>query len=262
MTKEQKKDSFWFDLTEEDQYITIKDLMDQSGDKITYYILLISSSVIIAAGILLANSAILIGGMLITPLLTPVLLVSLGITTSNYLLVKKSIIKIGKSVGFVVGVSFLVALIFNLPTQEDGFFNSALFNNSFASAFLYFLVAFTSGIVATYAWVRKQIDNMLPGIAIAVSLVPPIAMVGTFIGLGNIDYARYYLLVFLFNIVGIIGGSMILFSMFKFYKSSKVIEKKLDRIERAEKENQIKKALETMTVFDSDSGRKIEDIEL
>jgi uncharacterized hydrophobic protein (TIGR00271 family) len=255
----EKEKSFWFEITKQDQYNTVNELMEESNDKVTYYLLLILSSIIIASGILLANSAILIGGMLITPLLSPVLLVALGITTGNPGLIQRSVYKIGKSVGLVMGISLITAFIFGIPTEETEFFNSAIFMNDFNSAFLYFLVAFASGIAATYAWVRKKVDNMLPGIAIAVSLVPPVAMVGAFIGTGDILYARYYLMIFLFNIIGIIGGAMILFSLFRFYNSRRIVEKNLDKVieeeqklEEKKKEEAIKLAEESITIEENE----------
>lgn len=230
-----KNNLFWLEITKEDRYIAVNELMAEEDDLFTYYFLLILSSVIIAAGIMLANNAILIGGMLITPLLTPVLLIALGMTTGNTSLIKRSLIKISKSLLVIISISFIISMIFKVP-QDKEFLSSVIFTNTADSAFLYFLVAFASGIAATFAWIRKKVDNMLPGIAIAVSLVPPVAMVGVFVAAAEFDLARFFLMVFLFNITGIIGGSMILFSMFRFYRSDNIIESNLEKMNR-QKEN-------------------------
>jgi uncharacterized hydrophobic protein (TIGR00341 family) len=240
---ESKKESFWFKVTKEDQYITVNELMSETQDQATYFILLVLSSVIIASGLLLANSAILIGGMLITPVLTPVLLVALGMTIGNSDLIKRSLLKILKSLGIIIAIALVLSFIFNVP-QDKEFFNAAIFTNTADSAFLYFLVAFASGIAATFAWIRKKVSNMLPGIAIAVSLVPPVAMVGVFIGSGAWDFARFFLMVFMFNIIGIIGGSMVLFSMFKFYNSERLVEKNIEKARQKEAEEAERKRLE------------------
>lgn len=242
-----KKASFWFRVTKEDQYITVNELMSESEDSNTYYILLVLSAVIIACGIMLANSAVLIGGMLITPVLTPVLLIALGMTIGNIGLIKRSLTKVVKSLAIILGISLLISLVFQIPQNKE-FFSTAIFTNTADSAFLYFLVAFTSGIAATFAWIRKKVSNMLPGIAIAVSLVPPIAMVGVFIGSGQGDLARFFLMVFLFNIIGIIGGSMILFSMFKFYNTGHVVENNLEKVNKMKEKEAIKKAEESILV--------------
>lgn len=248
MDKEQKE-SFWFEITKQDQYVAVNDLLNEGKDNVTYYILLILSSIIIASGVLLANSAILIGGMLITPVLTPVLLVGLGFTLGNLDLIKRSTWKILKSVGIVFGISLLASLIFDIP-QDKEFFSSALFNNTTNAAFLYFLVAFSSGVAATYAWIRKKVDNILPGISIAVSLVPPVSMTAVFLA-RDPELMRFFFTVFLFNMVGIIGGSMILFSMFRFYHSGKVVEKV---IEKTKEEEEILKAEESILVNNEESN--------
>jgi len=247
-----QSNSIWSNITRSDQYRAVNDLIIESNPGSNYYTLLILSSVIIAAGLLLANSAILIGGMLVTPLLTPILLISLGITLGRPFLLKKTSMLILKSVGVILVVSFLFGLIFAVPEDKE-FFSSVIFNNTISSAFLYFIVAFASGIAATFAWVRKKVTNMLPGISIAVSLVPPIALVGIWLAQLEIDNARFFLMVFLFNLIGIIMGSMIVFSMLKFYKTDdevtanmNLLEKEENRIKMEEKKLEQKKQYENI----------------
>jgi uncharacterized hydrophobic protein (TIGR00271 family) len=226
--------NLWTNITKSDQYRAVNDLIIESNPGSNYYTLLILSSVIIAAGLLLANSAVLIGGMLVTPLLTPILLISLGMTLGRGFLVKKTSMVILRSIFIVFVVSFLFGLIFAVPEDKE-FFSSVIFNNTISSAFLYFLVAFASGIAATFAWVRKKVTNMLPGISIAVSLVPPVALVGIWLAQFDVESARFFLMVFLFNMIGIIMGSMIVFSMLKFYKTDDEITANLNTLEKQEK---------------------------
>jgi len=232
-----QSNSIWSNITKSDQYRAVNDLIIESNPGSNYYTLLILSSVIIASGLLLANSAILIGGMLVTPLLTPILLISLGITLGRPFLLKKTSMLILKSVGIILVVSFLFGLIFAVPEDKE-FFSSVIFNNTISSAFLYFIVAFSSGIAATFAWVRKKVTNMLPGISIAVSLVPPIALVGIWLAQVEVNNARFFLMVFLFNLIGIIMGSMIVFSMLKFYKTDDEVTANMNLLEK--EENRIK----------------------
>jgi len=218
------------------KYRAIDDLIEESRPDTDYYALLVLSSVIIAAGILLANSAILIGGMLVTPLLNPILLAALGISTSKIDLVKRTGKLILKSSLIIFGIAFGAGLIFQVPENGD-FYRSVLFDNSLRAAFLYFLVAFASGIAATFAWIRQGVTNILPGISIAVSIVPPIAMVGIWLATFDMELFRFFLFVFLFNLVGIIMGSMIVFSMLGFYKVGKHIEKKIEEEDKIINQN-------------------------
>lgn len=226
--------NIWTSIKKSDQYRAVNDLIIESNPGSNYYTLLILSSVIIAAGLLLANSAILIGGMLVTPLLTPILLVSLGITLGRPFLLKKVSKVIMKSVFVIFVVSFIFGLIFSVPEDRE-FFSSIIFNNTIGAAFLYFVVAFASGIAATFAWVRKKVTNMLPGISIAVSLVPPVALVGIWLAQFDVNSARFFLMVFLFNMIGIIMGSIIVFSMLKFYKTDSEVSANLHTLEKQQR---------------------------
>jgi uncharacterized hydrophobic protein (TIGR00271 family) len=229
----------------EHRYRAIDDLIEESREGTTYYTLLILSTVIIVAGLLLANPAILIGGMLITPVLTPILLIALGIVASKPRLLKRTGLFILKSIGVILGIAFISGLVFSIPENTE-FFKSALFDNSLRAAFLYFIVALASGIAATFSWVRKDELNILPGISIAVSLVPPVALVGIWLATLELELMRFYLFVFLFNLFGIIMGGLIVFSMMKFQKTERKIEAKMDEVI---KEEEIEKAEKTVTEF-------------
>lgn len=230
-----------FSINKIDKYRTINDLIEESRENGTYYTLLILSSIIIASGVLLANSAILIGGMLVTPVLTPVLLIALGIVASRPQLLKRTSILILKSVLVILAISFISGLLFSTPENTD-FYKNVLFDNSLRAAFLYFLVAFASGIAATFAWVRKETTNILPGISIAVSLVPPLSMVAIWLSVGEGALMRFFFFVFLFNMIGIIMGGMIVFSLMRFAESEKTIDKKVAQVIEEEKKIKAEKS--------------------
>jgi len=241
------------DIDKKDQYHAIDELIAGSRSNGTYYTLLILSSVIISSGILLANSAILIGGMLVTPVLTPILLIALGITVGDSRLIKRTSILVAKSVGVILGLSFVAGVLFNIPENSD-FYRESLFDNSLRSAFLYFLVALASGIAATFAWVRREITNILPGISISVSLVPPISMIAIWFAEAEFELMRFFLLVFLFNLFGILMGSLIVFSMLRFYTTGKEITEKIDDVIESEAGY---KVVEMKEDSDIEEGKKL-----
>lgn len=237
MTQEQTD---LFLVKEQERYRAINDLINESSAVAVYYPLLILSSVIIAAGLLLSNSAILIGGMLVTPLLTPILLISLGITTSQKKLLQHTAILIAKSVGIILTISIILGIIFKLP-ESSSTYGGSVFENSLRAALLYFLVAFSSGIAATFAWVHKKVNSILPGISIAVSVVPPLSMVGIAISVAQFETMQYFLMIFLLNLFGIIMGGIIVFSMLKFYQAEATVSSKIEEVikeENIQKNNQ------------------------
>ena len=212
-------------IKKSDQYRTVDELVKKSQPNSIYYTLLFLSSFIITAGILLENSAIIIGGMLVTPLLTPVLFVALGITIGELNSIKGAGILILKSILIVVFGSVLLAFIFGAPPSPFEF------DSGVRTAALYFLVALSAGMAGTFAWARKDVLDILPGVAIAVSLVPPLSLIGIGIGTLNGELARFYLLIFIFNLLGIIAGSLVVFSLLQFYKTKDVVQKKSAEVE-------------------------------
>jgi len=142
-----------FSLTERQAYKAVDDLIDESRPDGPYIVLLVLSSVIITSGLLLNNVAILIGGMLITPLLTPLLVVALSITTSKMYLLKRTGLILAKSFAFVFVTTFIVSLLIGLPENA---LQQSILESSPRTAFLYALVAIASGIAGTLAWIRKR----------------------------------------------------------------------------------------------------------
>ncbi len=197
-----------------EQYRTVEELMEAGKPGGKYYLLLVLSSLVVSAGILVGNAAIVIGGMLITPILTPVLLIALGFSIGDIGFVKKTGLFVGKSLFAVAAGAAFLGFLFGVNGEPSLF----VLDNTLRGAVLYFIVALASGFSATYAWVRKEINEILPGVAVAVSLVPPLALLG--IGLAGLQFAviRFNLFIFFFNLIGVLVGSLIVFSLFKFYK--------------------------------------------
>jgi uncharacterized hydrophobic protein (TIGR00271 family) len=199
--------------------------MEKSEPNRAYYTLLILSSVIIAAGLIVENAAVVIGGMMVTPVLTPILLISLGVSVGDVDFIKKTTIFVLKSLAVVLLGSFILGILFGLNGDTPGLFN---LDDTLRGAVLYFVVALAAGFSATLAWVRKQVNEILPGIAVAVALVPPLALVGLGLSVFNIEVIRSNFFVFFFNFLGVLVGSLLVFSLLKFYKIEKKIEEKGD----------------------------------
>ncbi len=209
-----------------DQYRTVDELVEKSQENSVYYTLLILSSFIVASGLLLNNSAIVIGGMLVAPLLTPILLIALGLAIGEIKPIRNAIMLVLKSALIVVAASAIMALVFGSTN------NAFVFDDSAQTAVLYFVVAIASGVAATFAWTRREVADVLPGVAIVVSLVPPLSIVGVAISSWAIDVARFHFLIFLFNLLGILVGSLVVFSLLKFYRTAGEVEKKTKEVSK------------------------------
>ena len=225
-----KKDGNILAIRRSDQYKTVDELIEKSQPNSVYYTLLFISAFIITAGILVSNAAVVTGGMLLTPILTPVLLIALGITSGELGSVHGAFYLVFKSALVVVASGLILAFLFGST--------NTLFvvDDSVRTAALYFIVAIASGVAGTFAWARKDVLEIMPGVAIAVSLVPPLSLIG--IGLSTLDFglARFNFLIFLFNLLGIIAGSLVVFSLLKFSSTKKEVHEKIEEAER-EKDN-------------------------
>lgn len=213
-----------FEVSRSAQYRTVQELIDHSRPSFSYYVLLIVSTVIITAGLLLNNSAIVIGGMLVTPLLTPTLVIALGISVGDIHLITRVLKFVGISFLYVLISGLILTVIFGSPDEL------VLISDSLRTSILYFVVAVSAGIAATLAWIDKETSEVLPGIAIAVSLVPPLAMIGIGFGSLQLDIAASFFTIFILNVFGIIMGSLTVFSLSKFNNVGEVIKDKNEEI--------------------------------
>lgn len=244
-------------IKSKEKYKTIDELFTQSQPSSIYYTLLILSVFIVTCGLLLQNAPIVIGGMLVTPILTPILVVSMAISVAEIRALKGPLYLILKSTLAVIAFSTVITLIFGVDKIDQ------VFVNDLRTAVLYFIVAAASGVAATFAWVRKEVSDILPGVSIAVSLVPPLSLIGINLGTLQFDTARFYLIIYMLNLFGIIAGSLIIFSLLRFEKSRGVIMQKVKEFEEIEKYKEAKeKAKKTMEQMEQIKKNVSETIEM
>lgn len=221
-----------------DKYKTVDELFEQSQPSSVYYTLLVLSVFIVTSGLLLNNAPIVIGGMLVTPLLTPILVISLSITAAEPKALKSPTLLVLQSTVITILVAGILTLAFGVTDVEQ------VFINDLRTAILYFIVAASAGVAATFAWVRKQVSDILPGVSIAVALVPPLCLIGINLGALDFEATRYYLLIYILNLVGIIVGSLVIFSLLKFQKSGWQLKRKIQEAEELHQYKEAKKKAE------------------
>ncbi len=193
-----------------DQRIDLVERIQRSSRWDFDFIALIFMSTMIAAGGLIQNSAaVVIGAMLVAPLMTPLLGAGLSITQGNFVLFRSTLITVLRGFLLAFVTSFLVGVIAGeYVTDEMGARG--------APKALDILVAAVGGFAAAYASGRPNLLSALPGVAIAASLVPPIATSGISFWLwlnGACDPELPFLsaLLFFVNIVAIVLGTWIAF---------------------------------------------------
>jgi len=177
---------------------------------LTTFSILLSLSVIIASlGILADSTAVVIGGMLVAPLMTPVL----GIAAATVMAWPRRLVTAALQVAIAsagaIGLAWLVSLF-----VPDGIYALVLPGELLARTeprLLDLGIAIAAGAAGAYVLVHKESVAALPGVAVAVALVPPLAVVGISLGLGNYGDAGGAMLLYLTNLAGIILAAMVVF---------------------------------------------------
>ena len=177
-----------------DLFLLLKDSARIGPDYLTLSVL---SALIGTLGLLLDSAAVIIGAMVLAPLMAPIICLSMAALRRDFGLLRQSATAIGVGVGLSLAVSALVALLvpMRMLTPEIA--------ARLAPSLIDLGVAVFSGVAGAYAYARESIMKSLPGVAIAVALVPPLAVAGIGVGWWDGGIVLGAGLLFLTNLVGI-----------------------------------------------------------
>jgi len=188
--------------------------------------ILICSIVICSVGLNINSTAVVIGAMLISPLMGPILGLGLSIGTNDLDNLKSSI----KNFLIALAVSLLTSTIFFLITPLHDAQSELLARTQ--PTFLDALIAIFGGLAGIIAVSRKDASNVFPGVAIATALMPPICTAGYGIANGNMHFFLGALYLFLLNSVFISIATLVIVRYLHFPFISfvdKQMEKKVKR---------------------------------
>ena len=199
-------------LSQADRQKATETLITQSTPTQDFFFMIVLSILMATFGILINSMAVVIGSMLVAPLLSPILSVALGIILADSKLIKRSVQTILKSTGIGVMAAALVTLFFAPEVIAPEMIRNL------EPSFLYMGVAIVAGFAATFALIKPQLNATLPGAAIAVALIPPLALIGVGIAKFDWEIVTNSIAIFVLNLIGIIFASMITFSLMNFYR--------------------------------------------
>ncbi len=181
-----------------------RNLWRASVPSLSFYFLLGMSGVIATLGLLANSVAIIIGAMIIAPLIGPITGIAYSTTVANRRLLRRSFLTLFTGVIFTVFISFLTVLLVGLKTITPEILSRT------NPTLLDLVIALAAGAAGAFANTRRRIADALPGVAIAVALVPPLSVVGIGFALGEKSLATGALLLFLTNLTGIIFSGVII----------------------------------------------------
>ena len=164
----------------------------------TYVVLLALAAFIASFGLYQDSVASIIGAMVVAPLGGAIMAFAASLVTARSRWQWVNAVEIIGGALLVVGIAFAVSLVLPDPLTLTPSLDART-----APGLLDLGVALTAGAAGAYVAVRRTGSDALPGVAIAVSLVPPLATVGICLELGRLDDAAGALLLFVTNFAAI-----------------------------------------------------------
>ena len=187
---------------------------------------LIFAIFIASIGLNVNSTAVIIGAMLISPLMGPIIGIGLGIGTNDLALVRQG------------GRNLLIAALISIATSTLYFYitplhdaQSELLARTTPSIWDVF-IAFVGGLAGAIAVTRKEKSNVIPGVAIATALMPPLCTAGFGLASGNLLFFAGAIYLFFINSLFICISTYLIVRFLKFnkkYFEDRNTEKKVSR---------------------------------
>jgi uncharacterized hydrophobic protein (TIGR00271 family) len=204
-----------------DKQGTIQDVKDNISMKGHAAWILIFSILIASIGLNVSSTAVVIGAMLVSPLMGPILGIGVSIGINDIDMLKRSFINFGVTVGLSVVTSFL---FFSIPIFKEATPEILARTKPDVRDVLIALAGGLALIVALSR--RKEMTNTIAGIAIATALMPPLCTAGYGLATGHFSYFLGAMFLFLINSVFIALATFFIikflrFPMVKYINSAK-----------------------------------------
>ena len=210
-----------------DQISTIEEIKANIQFKGATAWILICSILVASIGLNTNSIPVVIGAMLISPLMGPILGVGLSIAINDIDTLKTSLVSLGTMILLSVLTSFVYFWIFDINADT-----SELFART-RPDIREILIAFFGGLALIIATTKKgTIATVIYGVAIATALIPPLCTAGYGIAVGDLDYFLGAMYLFIINTIFIALATFIVTKFLKFPMINYVDSIKRRRISR------------------------------
>lgn len=209
--------------SKEDEEVTVDSIRNGVEFKGTNLWVLIFATFIASLGLNVNSTAVIIGAMLISPLMGPIMGIGLAVGRNDFELMKRSL------------KSYLVATLFSVTTATLYFLCTPLDEAQSellarTSPTIYdVLIALFGGLAGIVALATKEKGNVIPGVAIATALMPPLCTAGFGLATGNL---LYFLGAFYLYFINSVFISLATFVGVRFmhFKRKEFVDKDRERI--------------------------------
>jgi uncharacterized hydrophobic protein (TIGR00271 family) len=189
----------------------IKDIAQETSLSVQYFVMLTLANLIALSGLITNSVPVIIGAMLISPLMGPLLSFGFAFITGDRTIWRRSIKKISISVGVTLIIAAFAAMLSPLKEITPEILIRTRPN-------LYdLMIAFLSGIAGSAALCTKRnYLTIVPGVAIATAVIPPLSVAGFGAGIGNFTIISGGFFLFFTNFVAIVIATCIVFFFYGF----------------------------------------------
>ncbi|HJS10503.1 DUF389 domain-containing protein [Sphingopyxis sp.] len=180
-----------------------------------YYILIICACGVATLGLLQSSAAVVIGAMLISPLMGPILGMGLSLAMVEPRGFRRALVTL--ALGALLAVLASVIIVWASPLNEA---TPEILART-RPTLLDLVVAILSGVVAAYVTITRK-GGVIAGVAIATALMPPLAVTGYGLATGSPTIAGGAFLLFMTNVVAILGCVFVVARLFGFKPAHKI----------------------------------------
>jgi uncharacterized hydrophobic protein (TIGR00271 family) len=184
------------------------DIGDRRAKLSQFWVLLTLSSLIAAGGVISDSTPAVIGAMIIAPLATPIYGVALATVIGSGARLRTAMLLLlgGTALNILLGAMVGLITFDRMPLDA----NPQIVGRT-SPTLLDLGVAVVTGVAGSFALARRDVSNILAGVAIAISLVPVLAVVGITAGAGRFDLAGGALSLFGANVAAILIAGVLVF---------------------------------------------------
>ena len=198
---------------DDDAVAAVDELFPPPEERLEYLVrfmaLIVLSAAIAGFGLLADSAGVVIGAMLVAPLMTPILAAAAATVRADNRLLARSMVTIVLGTAGAVAIGYLVSVLAGDSVSATSQLPGELAGRTYPGL-LDLGVAVSAGAAAGYIVPRRSAVSALPGVGIAVALVPPLATVGITWQLGRSTDAWNAMLLFLTNLAAIIFSASVM----------------------------------------------------
>ncbi|UUC45010.1 DUF389 domain-containing protein [Flavobacterium cerinum] len=188
--------------------------------------ILVFAIFVASIGLNMNSTAVIIGAMLISPLMGPINGMGYSLATYNFLLFRKAF----KNFGFAVIASLIASTLYFTISPVSTAHSELLARTS--PTIYDVLIALFGGLAGIVAMSSKQKGNVIPGVAIATALMPPLCTAGYGLATFNLTYFFGAFYLFTINTVFIALSSVLVSQLLKFPIRTLVNEEQKKKVNR------------------------------